>query len=252
MKTTKQFVLTYILFFLSAGLRANIFAQPVDTIKDFKLYTVHNSKMQMIMDEIVDIANSCPYFSIMKKQYFIYMQIDTSTCSCWILPQNLTNIYFFRTDPYFQDEAVCIYRNQIFYIQDFSNTKLAKNFYFNDQDTVIDIYFQHNENISEHIFPPNNFAEIFYQIKDGVFIRDIDDEDSESFCNLNGRGEFIYQVRIGDTWETIAEKCACSAEQLMREFPEFNTPVPGVILIVNYQYDNNGIFIGMKRLFSYN
>ena len=60
--------------------------------------------------------------------------------------------------------------------------------------------------------------------------------------------EFNYMVQTGDTWASIAKKMGCTEEQLRKEYIELDMPIPGTVIFLIYTFDNDGNFIGPKRM----
>ena len=218
-----------------------------DTLENFMLYEASNDAMRSILQDAVNMADDCPFFSVLKKKYYVTLRFSNSdVLSVMIFPHNVTTISMDRNYENLQCDGVCFFDNQIFYIQDFSHTNKLKN-YFVQKDTFVNLYFDRSENFLDHIYPANVYIETSYIAQKGGFIKNEDDVDIEARCGLNNRIEFDYIVKHGDTWESIARKCYCDEKNLREEYPEYEDPIPGFMITVSYIFDKYGNFLGVKR-----
>lgn len=246
MKNLLRILLFYILFI---GMLNNVYTQRVDTIKQFHFYSVSDSKMRGLLQDIINLSDNCPSFTAHHKKYFVYLSIQSNYIFCNVYPQNLTTIYHLKTNPYVVRDGVCFYQNHPIYMQDFSDTQFLET-YFTNNDSIIDILFDSNENFFDHILRPNGIVSTFYNINNGEFVQaEVDEDEMSERCGLNNRIEFDYMVKEGDTWESIAEKCGCDVENLKQEYPNFATPVPGVVLFMFYIYDESRKFVRVSNPF---
>ncbi|MBQ7489793.1 MAG: LysM peptidoglycan-binding domain-containing protein [Bacteroidales bacterium] len=234
---------TLILLLNYLVLTSHCYSQSIDTIRNFQLYATSNTEMLMLLEEVTNTADNCPYFFALDKKYYVSLGLDTNHCSASILPQNVTSIYFAQNDPSLKKMGVCIYNNHVIHIQDYSDNN-SINAYFWDKDSMVNLYFETNENYFDHAIPYNRYLYFSYDIKNGKFERNNQDDD---MCEINERVEFDYMVKEDDTWASIAKKCGCSEQNLREEYPEFENPVKGMLLFVIYRFDENGNFIGVKR-----
>ena len=239
MKKIKTLILLLNYLFITS----HCYSHSIDTIRNFPLYTTSNTEMVMLLEEITNEADNCPYFFALNKKYYVSLGLNTNHCSASILPQNVTSIYFAQNDPSQKKSGICIYNNHVIYIQDYSDNN-SINTYFSDKDSIVDLYFETNENYCDHLIPYNRYLYFSYDIENGKFERNANSDDE--LC-INKRIEFDYMVKEGDSWATIAEKCGCSEKNLREEYPEFEKPVKGMFLFVIYKFDFNGNFIGVKR-----
>jgi len=219
----------------------------MDTIENFMLFEVSNAEMESVLKDVEKMASDCPFFSALKKKYYVAICFSESDrISAQIFPQNVTTICFYRNNEGMKCDGVCFFDNQIFYIQDFSYANKLKD-YFVEKDTVVDLYFDSNENFFDHLYPANVYLETSYIIKNGKFLKNDDYVDIEAQCGLNDRIEFDYIIKHGDTWESIAEKCCCDEKNLREEYPEYKYPIPGFMISVTYFFDEAGNFQGVRR-----
>lgn len=218
-----------------------------DTLENFMLYEVSNDEMDSVLIDVVNMANDCPFFSVLKKKYYVTLCfLESDLLIVRILPQNATTICNYRNHEGLKCDGVCFFDNQIFYIQDFNHTNELNN-YFVEKDTLVDLCFDRNENFFDHIYPANVYVETSYIAKNGGFLKDDDYVDTEAQCGLNNRIEFDYIVKHGDTWESIATKCYCDEKKLREEYPEYEYPIPGFMITVKYIFDKDGNFQGVRR-----
>lgn len=224
-------------------------AQGYDTIHGFTLCVSSSPAIDKILNEVTTMADSCPYFSSLQKDYYVLLILTPERCESKVFSQNLTSIYYYKNQLPLKKQAICYYNGHIIHIQDYSGQNLL-NKYFTVNGEIIDLIFKKNDNYFEHIIPANLHFDFYYENIDGGFIRDTS-EDSylfEEWCGLNNRMEFNYMVQTGDTWASIAKKMGCTEEQLRKEYIELDMPIPGTVIFLIYTFDNDGNFIGPKRM----
>lgn len=240
------YIIPFSLMFFLVLIHGNVFSQK-DTIKNFECYEISEKQMQIVFKDILTLVDECPFFSKLKKNFYVTLYfLREGELVVQIFPQNVTTISNYRYYYGMKCDGVCFFDNQIFYIQDFSDTKEITK-YFMKKDTVVDLYFEKNENYFDHNYPVNVYVETLYIATEEGFIRDDEIEDFEARCGLNNRIGFDYIVQYGDTWKTIATKCFCDEKNLREEYPEFEQPIPGFLIKVKYIFDEKGNFHGVKR-----
>ena len=234
---------------IALGIANNGLAKGYDTIPGFTLCVSSSPAIDKILDEVTAMADSCPYFSSLQKDYYVLLILTPERCESKVFSQNLTSIYYYKNQLPLKKQAICYYNGHIIHIQDYSEQNLL-NKYFIVNGEIIDLRFKKNDNYFEHIIPANLHFDFYYENVDGSFIRDTS-EDSylfEEWCGLNDRIEFNYMVQTGDTWASIAKKIGCTEEQLRKEFIELDMPIPGTVIFLIYTFDSDGHFIGPKRI----
>lgn len=240
----KRLFLIVMFYILLSFNHEYIYSQDIDTLFGFKNYDVTNEYMEHTLKEVVSLVDDCPYFKKLNKQCFITLFFDTNTLIINVYPQNTTTVYFYRN--FAKKNGFCFYSNHIIYIVDYTENNTIENF-FSLKDSLVDIYFIHNENIAEHWIPSNSCIRLSYELADGsVLIRENTAEIDE-WCGYNEYREFDYITKHGDTWALIAEKCYCDEKNLREEYPEYENPIPGFMITVTYIFDKDGNFMGVKR-----
>ncbi len=232
------------------GTTNNSFAQEYDTIRGFSLCISNSHAIDKILDDITTMADGCPYFSSLHKDYYIFLALNQERCESKVFSQNLTSIYYYKNCLPQENQAICYYNGHVVHIQDYSGQNLL-NRYFTGDGEIIDLIFKKNDNYFEHIIPANHHFNFFYENVDGDFKRDTSEDafSFEEWCGLNNRMEFNYMVQSGDTWTSIAKKMGCTEDQLRKEFNELDMPIPGTVIFLIYTFDKDGHFIGPKRIY---
>lgn len=234
MKKISKTALVFIVLFVFSS--KNGVAQEIDTLRGLDLYAVSSISMQNVFDDIITLADECPYFSSRNKEYYISLLLDSNNFQIMVFPLNANTIVYFTKNAYVSSTGVCFYKNRTIVISDYSNNQTLNNF-FSSCDTIIDLMFESNENIFDMAFPANTQYEIFYSYDNDTIIRKSEIGEEEAWCGGGDRNSFEYLVRKGDTWESIAKKCGCNEHDLRNEFPELDFPIPGVFIFVYYIYD---------------
>ena len=224
-----------------------IIAQESDTLYGFSTYLVSDSSMTKALTEVIETAKEYPYFKSLNKSFFLILDFtDSIQCSFRVFPQNVTTICFYKgAADFYQTDGVCVFKGIIVYIMDYSDNNVLSRF-FKKTDYKSDIYITKNENISEHLVPFNDFIKVRYFRNGNVLVRDtvIDEDYLNRYMNCG----FVYLVKEGDTWETIAEKCGCDVINLKMQFAEYERPIPGFLLRLKYVFDEFGCFHGVTRI----
>lgn len=223
------------------------FAQIKDTLNDFPCYIVTNSSMQVALDSAISTANACPYFKSLNKKFYIIVDLDTNMCSFRIYPHNVTTIclYKYNWREFHKREGLCFYKGCYLYLLE-HNSNFMMNVFFKYTGSSIDMILDKSDNIVEQSDPFLYFFRMDFSIKNKSLVRKWRDETDD--YNWRMHHTFEYLVQNGDTWHTIAAKCGCSVEDLKKEFFEYEKPIPGLLLIVKYVFDENDCFQGIRRL----
>lgn len=229
-------------------MRFALSAQEKDTLYDFQEYEIVYSPMQLAIDKVIDTANSCSYFNLFNKKYYIIADLDSNVCTFRVYPHNVSTICLYKYDwkEYHKKDGICCYRETYIYILDHSNQSVIDDF-FSSKDSIVDIFLDKNENISEQIDPFHYFCEMSFNITGDTLIRKPNNVEEEEEYNYLQHLSFQYIIKNGDTWETISKKCGCSIEDIQKEYSEYERPLPGLLIAVKYRFDENNIFQGLIR-----
>lgn len=226
-----------------------VYAQEMDTIYNFPHYEVINGSMQAALDKAIDTARNCPYFKLLNKKFYIIVDMDSNKCSFRVYPHTVSMICFYKYDmkKWYIRDGLCYYKGCYVYLIDHSSKSVMNNFFASSHSTV-NMFLEKNPNIVETRTPFDYFCILHYQIKDYSLIRQYCEEDDDNEGNgknwLKNR-YFHYLVQNGDTWETIASRCGCTKESIQKEYPDYERPIPGLLLLLRYVFDDNGNFQGM-------
>lgn len=239
-------------FFVSLVLLFSIpycFSQTQDTINDFSEYIVSNVYMEHTLDSAITVASNCSYFKQLNKRFYIIVDLYTNSFSFRIYPHNVTTICLYKY--YGKDvrkrDGICCYKNCYVYLVEHDDNSVL-NMFFKSTGSNVDIFLDKSDNIVEQSNPFLYFFKMDFLVENSTIIPKgrNEDEDGDDY-DWRKRHLFEYMVQNGDTWQTIASKCGCSLENLKNEYVEYNKPIPGLLLIVRYVFDENDNFQGVIR-----
>lgn len=225
----------------------NCVAEELDTLKQFSLYTVSSASMQKVFDEIIDLAEECPYFYSLNKEYYLSVALDSNEFTLDVFPLNVNSIIRSTNNNYVSSFGVCFYKKKLIVVCDYSKIQTIDTF-FVSMDTVVDLVFESNDNLFDLVFPTNSQIRTYYSFENGTIMQQFDIGDVDAWCGGNDRNMFEYVVRKGDTWKSIAKKCGSTETELRQEFPEFDAPIPGFFIILFYILDESGKSFKITRI----
>ncbi len=238
----KLFIIIVIVFATSS-----CYSQIKDTINDFTEYQVSNESMKHVLDSVINVASNCAYFNQLNKNFYIIADFDSMRFSFRIYPHNVTTIclYKYNWRRFIVREGMCCYKNCYIYLLEHQSNSVLDDF-FKPTGSSINIFLDKSDNIAEQSDPFLYFFKMDFSIENNKITskeRDEDDQDHD----WKNRHYFEYLVQSGDTWRIIASKCGCSEDNLKKEYYEYERPIPGLLIVVKYIFDDDDLFQGVIR-----
>ena len=210
----KRIIYTFIYIFLFLNISN---AKSIDTIASCDIYAATNREMKIAIDSIVQEWKNCAYFQCFHTFPMLLIQIYDDGCDLEMYPYSKTVYTRFCTDNRIKYSGYILSQEALVIVQDFSENKRINDFFTLHKKNQT-IYLSENNNLIDHLYPPFNqsFA-IRYDICDKHLLNE---DRFECECK-DALFEFLYLVKFGDTWETIADDLKVDANILKPQAKDF-------------------------------
>lgn len=222
--------ITILLLFINLNMAIcqnyNIYDFHIDSLIEYK---IDNAELIQALDSGIINVEKFGYYKI--HPYLIWISIlDSNKIDISYFPYAQTMIHDFLHFPLDRFRGICFYKKHNILISSKINGEI--DIFFHSTNQIKKLYYKNSENILDHsgLYRFSNF----YEITNGKFNIDDDDQLSEFYSF-----EFYYMIKKGDTWVDISKILKCKVEDLIKEFPEMETPLEGYLLKIVYTFENS-------------